>query len=288
MRKLLLVLVVLWSASFGVNAQELWGKATFGMTPSQVKEVYPQATPARGTVGLSDRLLQMNFIALGEFQTTVHFLFREQRLYGVEWIFKPDKPFEATKATYETLLDGMKQEHPKDNFIAHHRPFELSASDRAKTATWYVERLDRQARSMSDEWSTNGGTKVSMRMEEVVRGEAAHVNISTSNEQSWRRLQAEAEDARQEQRLAKIRDDKRADERRHSDFFDSFVGKNINALAASAGAPNATTAMPKGEVIYVWEIRPGEGLSCRTSVFTKKNGLIYNWQWSGNSCRRKQ
>lgn len=288
MNKLFFALSILWCVSFEANAQKLWGDAVFGMTPSQVAEVYPQATPARGTVDLSDRLLQMNFIALGEVHSTVHFLFREQKLFGVDWILKPGKPFEATQSIYETLLDGMKREHPQELFIAHRRSLELSAAERAKTATWFVDRLDQQARSMSDEWSTKEGTKVSMRMEELVRGKSAHLNVSTSNEMAWRRFRAEAEAVEQEKRLANIRTEKEADERRHSEFFNGFVGKNINALAASAGAPTSTTSMPKGEVIYVWETSSGEGLSCRTSVFTRKKGLIYNWQWSGNSCRRKQ
>lgn len=288
MKKILVAFAILLPLSLCANAQKLWGDASFGMTPSQVAAIYPEATPAKGTVDLSDRLFQMNFIAMGEVRSTVQFLFREQKLYGVDWILKPERSFEATQFVYQTLLEGMKQEHPQEILIAHRRPLELSSSDRAKTATWFVERIDQQARSMSDEWSTKEGTKVSMRMGELARGEPVVLNVSTSNEMVWRRLRAEAETFKQEKWLANIRSEKEADERRHSDFFNSFVGKSINALAASVGAPTATTSMPKGEVIYVWETFSREGLSCRTSVFTKKNGLIHNWQWSGNFCRRKQ
>lgn len=108
-----------------------------------------------------------------------------------------------------------------------------------------------------------------------------------SKEAAERRLETELRFVTEEKLLDEIRSQRAADQRRHSDYFDSFVGKNISALAASNGAPTAITHMPKGEVIYVWETLLGDGFGCRTSIFTKKNGLIYSWQWSGNSCRRK-
>lgn len=273
----------------GAFAQKLWRDAVFGMSPSQVSRAYPESTPSTSTSGFDDRQQHMKSIVHDEpVPTTVHFYFRDQVLYRVDLVLKPGATYEDTMPAYETALQQIKAQHAPKGLTTTQRPFEWSAADRAKAAKWFMDRMDQRTREAKDEWKGLDGTEVRVQMQEFARGDIVDINVSMNSESLWNQLQSEAAERKRQARLAQITAKKTAEERRYGDFLNGFSGRSINALAAVLGAPTGMTKMPGNDVIYVWETQAGEGLSCRTSVFTRNKGLIYNWQWSGNSCRRTQ
>ncbi len=274
--------------SVEASAQKLWGDAVFGMTPNQVFQAYPQSLPLETNATNEYSSIQMDFIALGELPSTVRFKFWENNLYGVDWKFKSENSFDINKPFYHELLNGMKREHPDSGFGKQYRASEVSETDRARLSMVHVEWLDKMVRIYSDNWSTNSGTEIKMSMSEATRGGPVRIAIYTENATALKQLQSKSAQLKREIQTAATQRNDKADEQRHSDFFESFIGKNIKSLAIAVGAPTVTTPMPKGEVIYVWENFSGNNLLCKTSVFTRKNGTIYSWHWSGSYCRRKE
>ena len=274
--------------SVEASAQKLWGDAVFGMTSHQVFQAYPQSQPLETNATNEYSLVSMDFIALGEIPSVVRFRFWENKLYGVDWKLKSENSFDANKPSYHELLNVMKQDHPESGFAKQYRAAEVSETDRARLSKAHVAWLDTMVRHYSDDWSTKNGIEIKMYMSEAARGGPVRIDIYTENAAALKQLQSQSAQLKQEMQTAARRNNKKADEQRHSDFFESFVGKDIKSLAIAVGAPTLTTPMPKGEVIYVWENSSGNNVLCKTSVFTRKNGTIYSWHWSGNNCRRNE
>lgn len=274
--------------SVEANAQKLWGDAVFGMTPNQVSQAYPQSLPLETIAKDEYSLRQMDFIALGELSSTVRFKFWENKLYGVDWKLKSENSFDTNKPFYHELLSGMKLEHPDTGFGKQYRASEVSETDRSRLSKVHVEWLDKMVRIYSDNWRTDSGTEINMSMSEATRGGPVRIDIYTENATRLKQLQSQSAQLKREMQTAASQKKEKADEQRYSDFFESFIGKNIKSLAIAVGAPTMTMSMPKEEVIYVWENFSGNNLLCKTSVFTRKNGTIYSWHWSGSYCRRKE
>lgn len=288
MNKFAFIYWVMLLISVEANAQKLWGDAVFGMTPIQIVENYPQALPLEVGPNNEYTSISMNFVALSEFPSTIYFKFWEQKLYGVDWKFKLDGSFDFNKPLYEELLNGIMKEYPDLFSLKQYRASEISETDRTRLLKAHVDWLDKMVRHYSDEWRTNNGTTIQMNMSESTRGGPVRIEIYTKNDPALKQLKAQSALLKQKIQEATNQTKIEEDQQRHSDFFEGFIGKNINFLANTIGAPTATTAMSKGEAIYVWEIFSDNKLLCKTSVFTKKNGLIYSWHWSGTYCRRKQ
>lgn len=286
MKKIAFIYWVMCLFSVEANAQKLWGDAVFGMTPNQVSQAYPQSLPLEGNVSGEYSFIPMNFIALGELPSIVRFKFWENKLYGVDWTLKSENSFEVNKSFYDELLDGMKREYSDSGLRKQYRAFEASETDRARLLNSHVEWLDTIVRIYSDSWSTKNGSEIKMSMSEVIRGGPVRIDIYTENGAALKQLKSQSAQLKQEMQAEVSRKNKKADEQRHSNFFDSFIGKDIKSLAIAVGAPTVTIPMPKGEVVYVWEKFAENYLLCKTSVFTRKNGAIYSWHWSGNYCLR--
>jgi hypothetical protein len=268
------------------------------MTPSQVSQIYDLEVPTKNEKDRQYSSSTMNFIALGDTPSVVRFNFFQNQLYAVNWVLKPEDSFDANKSKYEHLFTEIRQEHPDLGFIKQNRTPEITDAERPRLLKSHVEWADKLTRVYLAEWRARDGMNVSMSMSESVRGGSVKIEIQTTNENALRQLQAEIAKLEREKqaefdkneyfmKLESVRKEKEEDERRHSKFFDSFVGKNIKTLTENIGAPTSTTAMPKGEIIYVWETLVDNELHCRTSVFANRNSVIYSWQWSGNACRRK-
>jgi hypothetical protein len=141
-------------------------------------------------------------------------------------------------------------------------------------------------RTYSDEWRTNNSTTIQMFMSESTRGGPVRIEIYIKNDVALSQLKTQSARLKGEMKKAENQNKREADQKRYRDFFQGYIGKNINSLANAVGAPTATTKMSKGEVIYVWERFLDNALLCKTSVFTRSSGLIYNWHSSGAYCLR--
>lgn len=286
MNKFVFMYCVMFLISIEANAQKLWGNAVLGMTTNQLVENYPQVLPLEANSSNEYTSISMNFIALGELPSIVRFNFWEQKLYSVDWNFKLESSFDVNKPIYEELFIGMKKEHSDLGFVKQYRASEVSDADRARLLKTHVEWLDNMIRTYSDEWRTNNSTTIQMFMSESTRGGPVRIEIYIKNDVALSQLKTQSARLKGEMKKAENQNKREADQKRYRDFFQGYIGKNINSLANAVGAPTATTKMSKGEVIYVWERFLDNALLCKTSVFTRSSGLIYNWHSSGAYCLR--
>jgi hypothetical protein len=54
----------------------------------------------------------MPFLALGDVPSSVDFYFKSNRLFRVNWNWRPTRGFDAALARYDELLVGLRNDHP--------------------------------------------------------------------------------------------------------------------------------------------------------------------------------
>lgn len=299
------------------RAQSLWAAAEIGMPPNKVAQLIPEAIPVleadRLKVNSPDavEVLRIRQTTLGELPASVHFFFKGDRLAWVHWRLIDHYEIPAALPAYEAVLSSFRSRYPavgsgakseRKNWPGPIDPSKVIWDDwvhKRNMTTYYLH---------TDEWDTLEGVHISIKLDGV--SSAAQIRISVSGdgpsgssqggawgrlmerERNQRRAQAEALEAiergreakaaqlKREQQVAK----KKAEVNAYEVFLSSWIGRDISDLAARWGAPTSTTNMPNGRAIYLWQVENG-GLQCRTSIFAGKDGIIFHWQWTGNSCR---
>lgn len=242
-----------------VGAQALWGNAQLGMSPTEVLRLYPNSeVPSDGKMLAHGpkELLRMPFLAMSEIPSTVHFFFQSDRLYSVAWRMSSKSEFSAVVPRYEKFVQRIQKQYPVSHDLESKRQLNMS-------------------RFLSDKWTTAEGINISISLFDSVE---SILGMSASGDGgAWLRLESSERLIEEQQRQATIK-------KNYNGFLETWVGKNISKLASTWGAPTNTTQLPNGEIIYVWNNRSNDW-QCRTSIFTKTNGKITKWQWSGNNCK---
>lgn len=97
--RLLLVTLLALGAALPATAQNLWGKATYGMTVDQVKSTYPASVTPDGEGTLKSgakELLTLNDVKLADRQFEAQFFFKDAKL--VQVTLGLDEPLERGSA----------------------------------------------------------------------------------------------------------------------------------------------------------------------------------------------
>lgn len=111
-------------------------------------------------------------------------------------------------------------------------------------------------------------------------------------------------------RLSAVQAERKAAEARYSRTVESWVGSDINQLISNWGTPSRQYTMPNGTRIFTWqssttytdpisvspdgdggfEIQGGDAITyrCTTEFFVNKSGVIFDWKWNGNACRKRK